>query len=41
MSFSSFYHCLLYWLFLRETRPINSSSLERKSFRMGDSFDFL
>jgi len=29
-----------YWVFF-ETRATNSSNLESKSFRMGDSFDFL
>ena len=33
-------HSEFYWIFF-ETRAINSSNLESRSFRMGDSFDFL
>src|SRR4029077_3603443 len=33
-------HSESYWIFF-ETRAINSSNLDSKSFRTGDSFDFL
>jgi hypothetical protein len=33
-------HAEFYWVFF-EARATNSSNLESKSFRMGDSFDFL